>query len=122
MNEELIIKIKKEIKKSEETGIYDNLYSFAYSDDLYIRFLFMNILISSSKIDLYELYEDDITHYFVTYDDNGNIVKKMPYKYISIIGDKLLKSLDLTSYNKVINFIINTYFPSPEEFHNSLVK
>lgn len=123
MNEKLIIRIKEEIKKSETNGNYENLFTYAYSENLSTRFLFMNIFISNSNLDISELYEDNISQYFVTYDDDGNVTKRMPYNYIKTLAAKILKiRKDFANYQNIINFIINNYFPSPEEFKNNMIK
>ncbi len=83
----------------------------------------MNILISDSEIGLQEFYEDDISRYFNTYGEDGNIINTMPYDYVKRIADSILKKRkDLNSYQKIISFIINIYFPKPEEFINNTLK
>ncbi len=122
MEDRLIKEIKQNIKQTEKTRIYDNLYKYAYSKDQYIRFLFMNILISNSNLDLKELYEDDISRYFQNYDEYDHTSNLMPYECVKILADNILrKRKDLKSYRNILLFIINNYFEAPEVFRERVL-
>ena len=49
MNDKLIRIIKEEMKKTNNTNKYYNLYPYAYSNNLIIRYIFMNILLSTTN-------------------------------------------------------------------------
>ncbi len=120
MNELLIRNMKKEITKSKETNNYENLYRYAYSDNFIIRYIFMKLLLTiGNNKDIYELYEDNITYYFNRYDDDGNVIGLMPYRFVKEIGEKAMFK-DYTIYKQILNYIINNYIKTPEEFTKEL--
>ena len=116
-NENIVIQTKKEINEAIANNNIELLFRRAYSRDLSVRYIFMNILISHTDLDLSLIYEDNLSSAFVNYDDDGNIIEVMPYRNVKVLADKLLrKRKDIDSYQKVISFIINTYFEKPEDF------
>ena len=119
MNEKLIIKIREEIKRTEETNNYENLYRYAYSNNFIIRYLFMRLLLSNNNLNIEKLYEDNITHYFLKYDDDGNIISIMPYKYVKDLSYKAM-IIDTKIYKQILNFIVDTYIISPEKYKKEI--
>lgn len=114
MNELLIIKMKEAIRSTEETGIYEHLYHYAYSDNFIIRFLFMKMLLSlDNKLDISELYGDNITEFFKRYDNNGNVISIMSLTLIRALGDIVIVK-NPTIYKQIITFIVDNYIKSDE--------
>ena len=122
MNDKLIRIIKEEMKKTNNTNKYYNLYPYAYSNNLIIRYIFMNILLSTTNnLNIEELYEDNITNYFYRYDDNHNITGLMPYKYVRLLSHKAMLK-DYNIYKQILEFIINNYIKTPEELKKGNTK
>ena len=58
-----------------------------------------------------------------TVDIANSTFSEMPSDYVKRIAESILrKRKDLNSYQKIISFIINIYFPKPEEFINNTLK
>lgn len=122
MNLKLIRKIKEEMNKTEQTNKYYNLYPYAYSDNFIIRYIFMDMLLSTNNnLDILELYEDDITNYFIRYDDDSNEIGIMPYKYVNLLAHRAMLK-DQNIYKQILNFIVNNYIKTPEQFRKENTK
>ena len=122
MNDKLIRKIREEMTLTEQTNKYYNLYSYAYSNNFIIRYIFMNMLLSTNNnLDIEELYEDNITNYFYRYDEDNNIIGIMPYKYVRLLSHKAMLK-DYNIYKQILEFIVENYIKTPEEFRKENTK
>lgn len=122
MNDKLIRKIKEEMTLTEQTNKYYNLYPYAYSNNFIIRYIFMNMLLSTNNnLDIEELYEDNITNYFYRYDEDNNIIGIMPYKYVRLLSHKAMLK-DYNIYKQILEFIVENYIKTPEEFRKENTK
>lgn len=114
MNETITIKIREEIKKTKETNNYENLYRYAYSNNFIIRYLFMKLLLSNNDLRIEELYEDDITRYFLRYDDNSNIIGIMSYQYVIDLAHIAISKNPIV-YKQIRKFIVDAYIKRPKD-------